>query len=187
MSEHAGVLIVEDDALQPITLCDSVRDLGLDVVGPESNLRDGLRTATDEDLDFALLDFDLGYGTDSLPIAEELTQRGIPFAFTTASDSLRIKGSNPMAIIVAKPIRSAPTSCTVGSTGNSPLSQTWYESSRQARWNPQLAKVDRELLGFCRNPRIPRALDWWQSFRERVETLLRQHELLVRATDVQRL
>jgi ActR/RegA family two-component response regulator len=101
---NSRILIVEDDALLAMSLEQKVDDLGHAVVGPMHNLHDGLDCAKTGDLEFALLDFDLGQGIDAVPIAEELTRRGIPFAFTTWTDARIVRRSIATATVLAKPI-----------------------------------------------------------------------------------
>jgi len=52
----------------------------------------------------SLLDFDLGHGTDATPIAEALSARGIPFAFTTGTDAAIIHKASGVATIIPKPV-----------------------------------------------------------------------------------
>ena len=97
------VLIVEDDRLIAFMMADMVQSMGCLVVGPYHVLQDGLDHARRGEVDFALLDYDLGDGTDSLPIAETLNTRGIPFAFATGTDPsiLREITNQP---ILSKPV-----------------------------------------------------------------------------------
>jgi hypothetical protein len=56
--------------------------VGCQVVGPVAKLRQGVTVASVESLDGAFLDVNLA-GEHSFPIADVLTERGIPFAFLT--------------------------------------------------------------------------------------------------------
>lgn len=98
------ILIIEDDVLIRLMLEDIIEELGHRVVGRYLNLQDGLDHASSDDLDFALLDFDLGDGTDAIPIAEALTRRGIPFAFTSETSPQVIRDFLPGAMIIGKPV-----------------------------------------------------------------------------------
>ena len=104
MTSKFKILIIEDNVLLGLWLEDVVQDLGYWVVGPYVNLHDGLAHASNDDLDFALLDFDLGEGTDAIPIAEELTRRGIPFAFTSGTSPEVIRDFIPDATVLGKPV-----------------------------------------------------------------------------------
>ncbi len=98
------VLIVEDDVIISFLMESMVEDLGYWVEGPVHDLKEGVRRASDADIDFALLDFELGDHANALPIAETLRRRGIPFAFTTGFTPRDIQGLIPGASILSKPI-----------------------------------------------------------------------------------
>ena len=77
------VLIVEDESLVAMLLETILADLGCDVVGPESNIEDGLNVASGTaTLDAALLDVNVA-GQEIFPVAEALKARGVPFVFST--------------------------------------------------------------------------------------------------------
>ena len=77
------VLIIEDESLVAMLLETILEDMGCVVVGPESNVDDGLAAATSEaSLDAALLDVNVA-GREVFPVAEALRARGVPFVFST--------------------------------------------------------------------------------------------------------
>lgn len=77
------VLIVEDESLVAMLLETILADLGCDVVGPESNIEDGLTAVADvAGLDAALLDVNVA-GREIFPVAEALMAKGVPFVFST--------------------------------------------------------------------------------------------------------
>ena len=77
------VLVVEDESLVAMLLETILDDMGCAVVGPESNIDDGLISATTEpSLDAALLDVNVA-GREVFPVAEALKARGVPFVFST--------------------------------------------------------------------------------------------------------
>ena len=77
------VLVIEDESLVAMLLETILDDMGCAVVGPESNIDDGLRSATHEAaLDAALLDVNVA-GREVFPVAEALKTRGVPFVFST--------------------------------------------------------------------------------------------------------
>ena len=77
------VLVIEDESLVAMLLETILDDMGCAVVGPESNIDDGLVTATTEaSLDAALLDVNVA-GREVFPVAEALKARGVPFVFST--------------------------------------------------------------------------------------------------------
>jgi len=72
------VLVVEDELLVAMLIEDTLADQKCVVVGPCASLRDALRAAATESVDFAILDVNLA-GEKVYPVAELLDQRGIPF------------------------------------------------------------------------------------------------------------
>jgi CheY-like chemotaxis protein len=77
------ILVIEDESLVAMLLETILDDMGCAVVGPESNIDDGLVTATSEaSLDAALLDVNVA-GREVFPVAEALRARGVPFVFST--------------------------------------------------------------------------------------------------------
>jgi DNA-binding response OmpR family regulator len=99
-----NVLVVEDQVLIGLEMQDTLTALGYRVVGPFANMAAGLNAAATQDIDFALLDFDLGHGEDSTPIAKALTSRGLPFAFVTGTESSVVRASFGKSIVLAKPV-----------------------------------------------------------------------------------
>lgn len=77
------VLIVDDEMLVAMMLEDMLTDLGYEVVGPCASLESALDYAKSEALDGAILDFNLGQGVLSTPVAELLRARGVPFLLAT--------------------------------------------------------------------------------------------------------
>ena len=77
------VLLVEDESLVAMLVEDMLADLGCKVVGVGSRLDAGLELAQTVACDAAVLDVNLGGGVTSLPIAETLMRRRIPFLFAT--------------------------------------------------------------------------------------------------------
>lgn len=98
------LLIVEDDPILGMDLEEMAIRSGWRVVGPAMHLEEALKAATDEGIDYALLDFNLSNGTDSLPVAETLSARRIRYCFVTAADPAEIRASVPKAMVATKPI-----------------------------------------------------------------------------------
>ena len=65
---------------------DMLADLGCAVVGPASSVNQALAMIDAEAIDAAVLDVNLN-GKMSYPIADALTARGVPFAFSTGYDN----------------------------------------------------------------------------------------------------
>jgi DNA-binding response OmpR family regulator len=76
------ILAVEDEFLLSEALADDLRTAGHQVIGPFGNLPDALEAARREAFDFAVLDVNLR-GTMVYPLADQLTERGVPFLFLT--------------------------------------------------------------------------------------------------------
>lgn len=102
------ILIVEDDALIGLDLEDMLGDLGhsvLEIAGSPDQAMIYLDRFKDR-VDAVLLDANLG-GASSLPVAEALSDRNIPFIVTSGyePDELRREGFD--APYVSKPYLSA--------------------------------------------------------------------------------
>jgi CheY-like chemotaxis protein len=76
------VLVVEDEMLVLMAIEDMLADLGCDSVTAAASVEKALTLIEAEQFDVAILDVNLG-GQRSYPIAEALTNRCIPFAFST--------------------------------------------------------------------------------------------------------
>lgn len=76
------IFVVEDEALVATWVEDILMDLGHEVAAVASRLPDGCEVARTGEFDLAILDVNLN-GRPSYPIAEILSERGIPFAFAT--------------------------------------------------------------------------------------------------------
>ncbi len=75
------VMIAEDEALVALDMMESLRENGIDVVGPCMSLSDCLDCIDGpQTIDGAILDVDLA-GQDVFPAAMLLKARGIPFVF----------------------------------------------------------------------------------------------------------
>jgi DNA-binding NtrC family response regulator len=87
------VLVVEDTMLVADLISEELKEAGCAVVGPAGHLTQALALAEAEALNGAFLDLNLG-GESSVPVAEVLERRGIPYVFITGYDDL---GSLPAA------------------------------------------------------------------------------------------
>ena len=76
------VLVVEDEAIIAMLVEDMVLEFGSEVVGPVAKLDDALELARFAELDAAILDINVG-GSVVFPVADILSERGIPFIFAT--------------------------------------------------------------------------------------------------------
>ena len=97
------VLIVEDSFLLVMGLEDLFDRIGWKIVGPAARVDEALLLARTEDFDAALVDINLA-GEMSWPVAAVLTDRGIPFAFSTGYDIKTLLPENLRGTaIVSKP------------------------------------------------------------------------------------
>lgn len=87
MSDPLKVLILEDQMLVAFALKDMLIKMGLEPVGPFANTHDALAVLDSVDINFALLDINLGGNKTSVPFADALIARGTPFAFVTGYGS----------------------------------------------------------------------------------------------------
>lgn len=83
MTQRRRLLVLDDEMLVAMMLEDMLVDLDYEVVGPFSNLEDGLQAVNTEQLDGAIIDLNLGRGVFSTPVAEALRDRGVPFLLAT--------------------------------------------------------------------------------------------------------
>lgn len=106
-TQRSGILIVEDQMLLAMELSFSVEKEGLQPLGPCTNVKTAMEKLSQNTPQAALLDINLGSGTTSEPIAEELSRRQVPFAFLTAySKDIPIVRKFPNALYASKPVNS---------------------------------------------------------------------------------
>lgn len=86
MIAGARVLLVEDEPIVAMATEDMLAELGAVLAGSASTIEDAIAHAETLPIDAALLDINLN-GTMSLPVAERLRARGVPFAFATGYGS----------------------------------------------------------------------------------------------------
>lgn len=80
------ILVVEDTLLVADVISEGLESQGCEIVGPVARLDRALTLAREAVIDGAVLDINLA-GERSLPIAEALAQRDIPFVFVTGYDA----------------------------------------------------------------------------------------------------
>ena len=97
-SRRLRILLVEDELLLGLQAQTELETAGHKVVGFATSLEQGIEFAQELDFDFALLDIRLG-DEDSVPIAEKLLNRKVPFAFVTGFED---------ELILPVHLRSAP-------------------------------------------------------------------------------
>ena len=98
------VLVVEDVMLLADLIVEELERAGCRVVGPASSVAEGVELASTELLHGALLDVAL-WGETSMPIADALARRGIPYAFLTGYEESIIPQRHRTKPCLAKPFR----------------------------------------------------------------------------------
>lgn len=81
-SEEIRVLLVEDEGLVAMSVEDMLSDLGFTVTAQASSLPEALERAQAGGFEVAILDVNLN-GKQVFPVAELLSEQGIPFAFAS--------------------------------------------------------------------------------------------------------
>ena len=84
------VIVVEDDSLICLLIEDMLSDLGCKVVGAAGDFKKAIELAQrEEGIDVAILDVNLG-GQLVFPVADILSNRGIPFLFATGMGAFKV-------------------------------------------------------------------------------------------------
>lgn len=101
-----NILIVEDQMMLAFAMRDHLVRNGFGVVGPCPTVARALEALSAATVNAALLDIHLGEGVTSLPVAEVLTVRRIPFVFVTGYGSGKIPiGEFANVRRLSKPVR----------------------------------------------------------------------------------
>jgi CheY-like chemotaxis protein len=98
------VLIVEDEVMIALMLESLLLELGYEVAGCAHRLDKAIEIARTYEIHIALLDLNLN-GQSSLPVADILHDRGIPFVFATGYGRAGLKGKFPAAPVLTKPFK----------------------------------------------------------------------------------
>ncbi|WP_312482809.1 MULTISPECIES: response regulator [unclassified Pseudomonas] len=85
------VLLVEDETLIAMLLEDILDELGYDVAGSAADFDEGMRLASSETFDLAILDVNVG-GREIFPIAEQLAAARHPLYVLYWLWGLRVAG-----------------------------------------------------------------------------------------------
>ncbi|WMS41856.1 hypothetical protein RDV64_17555 [Acuticoccus sp. MNP-M23] len=86
------IMVVEDEVLVGMDLVMLLEDWGYCPDGPHASVREAIDAFDNFEPQVAILDMNLGGGESSIPIAEELVARGIPFVFLTGYTRLNLSG-----------------------------------------------------------------------------------------------
>jgi CheY-like chemotaxis protein len=96
------ILLVEDEAMIAMLVEDMLIDSGATVVGPAGGVKAALDVISNEEIDGALLDVNLG-GEQSFDVADALAERSIPFVFVTGYGGQGVRDRYPNAPTLQKP------------------------------------------------------------------------------------
>lgn len=102
MLNNVEVFLVEDQMLVAADVEVMLMESGVNFVTTAPSVDEGLRRLKNFTPDVAILDVNLGTGT-SLPIAEELERRGVPFIFATGYSDRSVVPASFSAPVVRKP------------------------------------------------------------------------------------
>ena len=103
LSGLASVLVVEDQMLIAMDLEAMLVEEGVSEVLVANSARQALNQVRTRKLDFAVLDINLGHET-SIPVAEELHRRGVPFIFASGyGDTPLIPATLGPVTVISKP------------------------------------------------------------------------------------
>jgi len=97
------ILVVEDDPIIGLDLCDTIAAAGATVVGPAHDVQSALAVLAETSVDAAVLD-NLIIGGNSGPIADVLAERGVAFLFHTSHRG-DLRQRYPAVTILDKPSR----------------------------------------------------------------------------------
>ena len=113
------VLVVEDEFFLAIEIEDALTRAGAEIIGPLASVEEALDRVRANGFDLAVLDINLG-GHLAYPVADELTDRGVPFLFASAYVSSEIPPRHKARRLMEKPYNpSALVAALVELTGRS--------------------------------------------------------------------
>jgi CheY-like chemotaxis protein len=96
------ILVIEDEGIVAMLLEDMLADLGHEVVASASNIERAKTLVDEAEVDLAIVDVNLN-GHHTYPLADTLTERGIPFIFATGYGNAGLKTEWQEAKVLQKP------------------------------------------------------------------------------------
>lgn len=96
------VLVLEDEPLIAIMVCDWLTELGCEPAGPARSVATAIELIGGVRLDGAILDVSLG-SQDCSPVAELLQKEGVPFAFATGHSADGVAATYGNVLTLVKP------------------------------------------------------------------------------------
>lgn len=106
---NSEILVLEDEALIAMDIEMTLAEAGFEQVSVHSNAQSALNRIDECRPMAAFLDFNLGNGKNSLPVAEKLKSHSIPFVFLTGYTDATVSLPSNLSDTkrIAKPFRSA--------------------------------------------------------------------------------
>ena len=98
------VLVVEDESMVTMLLQDFLEDMGCEVAGVASRLKEALEKIESATFDVAILDVNLN-GQQTLPVAQGLLARGRAFVFATGYGATTVPPELRAVPILQKPFQ----------------------------------------------------------------------------------
>ena len=98
------ILVVEDEMLVLIMIEDMLADLGCKSVTPAATVDKAVALISAQVFDVALLDVNL-HGSDSHPVAEGLSARGVPFVYSTGNAGKSLRDGYSDRPVLKKPFK----------------------------------------------------------------------------------
>lgn len=97
-------LIIEDEAIVAMLIEDLLEEMGCRIAASAATAREALELAQTCEVDFALLDVNLGDGQTSLEAADVLRDRAVPYAWLTGYGLQGVPPHHADAPLLHKPI-----------------------------------------------------------------------------------
>jgi len=113
MNRPCRALIIEDEAMVALLIEDILVDLGCEVGHSVASAREAVETAKDCDVDFALLDVNLGEGETSFCAAKLLSDRQVPYAWVTGYGAEVIPVEFADVPLLHKPVNPGQLACVI--------------------------------------------------------------------------
>ena len=106
MGKSLRVIVIEDEMTIALLIEDMLIELGHEVVGTAMRLSQALELARTAAADYAILDVNLD-GRMSYPVADILSDRGVPFAFASGYGPTGLDARFVDCPVLTKPFNSA--------------------------------------------------------------------------------
>ncbi|MEE7545639.1 response regulator [Xanthomonas sp. Kuri4-1] len=97
------ILVVENDEMNAMLLELQLAQAGASVIGPAGIVDDALRLIREQGPELAVLDYRLGDGQTSEPVARALSELGIPFVLATGVARETVPPAFEDGVILTKP------------------------------------------------------------------------------------